>query len=76
MTKLLEQALEVARRLPSDAQDDIARIVLQLAGADGTATVMLSSNEQTAIAASKEAAARGEFATDAQVQATWAKHGL
>jgi len=76
MTKLLEQALEVARRLPSDAQDDIARIVLQLAGADGTATVMLSSNEQTAIAASKEAAARGEFAIDAQVQATWAKHGL
>jgi len=76
MTKLLEQALEVACRLPSDAQDDIARIVLQLAGADGTATVMLSSNERTAIAASKEAAARGEFATDAQVQATWAKHGL
>ena len=76
MAKLLEQALEVARRLPSDAQDDIARIVLQLAGADGTATVMLSSNEQTAIAASKEAAARGEFATDPQVQATWAKHGL
>jgi len=76
MTKLLEQALEVARRLPSDAQDDIARIVLQLAGADGAATVMLSNNERTAIAASKEAAARGEFATDAQVQATWAKHGL
>jgi len=25
MTKLLEQALEVARNLPSDVQDDIAR---------------------------------------------------
>jgi len=41
MTKLLEQALEVARRLPSDAQDDIARVVLQLAGDDGAPTVML-----------------------------------
>ncbi len=76
MTKLLEQALEVARRLPSDAQDDIARVVLQLAGADEAVTVMLSGDERKAIAASKEAAARGEFATDAQVQATWAKHGL
>jgi hypothetical protein len=76
MTKLLEQALEVARRLPSDAQDDIARVVLQLAGDDGAPTVMLSGDERTAIAASKEAASRGEFASDAQVRASWAKHGL
>jgi hypothetical protein len=76
MTKLLEQALQVARRLPSDAQDDIARVVLQLAGADDAPSVVLSSDELTAISKSKEAAARGEFATDEQVRATWAKHGL
>jgi hypothetical protein len=76
MTKLLDQALQVARSLPSDAQDDIARVVLQLAGADDGPPVALSTDERTAIAASKEAAARGEFATDAQVRATWAKHGL
>jgi hypothetical protein len=76
MTKLLEQALQVARRLPSDAQDDIARVVLQLAGADDSSFVALSSDERAAIAKSKDAAARGEFATDEQVQATWAKHGL
>jgi hypothetical protein len=76
MTKLLEQALEVARRLPSDAQDDIARVVLQLAGGDGAPAVMLSGEERTAIATSKEAASRGEFASDAQVRASWAKHGL
>ena len=76
MTKLLEQALEVARRLPSDAQDDIARVVLQLAGDDDAPAVALSSDERAAIAASKEAAARGEFASDAQVRASWAKHGL
>jgi hypothetical protein len=76
MTKLLEQALEVARRRPSDAQDDIARVVLQLAGDDGAPTVMLSGDERMAIAASKEAASRGEFASDAQVRTSWAKHGL
>lgn len=76
MTKLLDQALEIARSLPSDAQDDIARIVLQLAGAESVAPVTLSDDEKSAIATSKAAAARGEFATDAQVRATWAKHGL
>jgi len=70
MTKLLEQALQVAHGLPADAQDDIARVVLQLAGVDDAPTVALSADEQAAIATSKDAAARGEFATDAQVRAT------
>jgi hypothetical protein len=76
MTKLLDQAVEVARSLPSDAQDDIARVVLQLAGADDPTSVALSDDERAAIFTSKEAAARGEFATDEQVRAAWAKHGL
>jgi hypothetical protein len=76
MTKLLERALEVARGLPSDAQDDIARVVLQLAGAEDTQPITLSGDERAAIAASKDAASRGEFATDAEVRAAWAKHGL
>jgi hypothetical protein len=76
MTKLLDQAVEVARGLPSDAQDEIARIVLQLAGNDEAAPLTLSADERAAVAVSKAAAARGEFATDEQVRATWAKHGL
>ena len=76
MTKLLDQALELARGLPSEAQDDIARIVMQLAGSDDTAPVILTVDERAAIAASKAEAARGEFATDEQVRAVWAKHGL
>jgi hypothetical protein len=77
MTKLLDQALEVARNLPPAAQDDIARVVLRLAGRDSEEPpVALSSDEHAAIAASKAAAARGDFATDAQVRAAWAKHGL
>ena len=76
MTKLLDQALKAARTLPPDAQDDIARVVLRLAGADDAALVPLTPEEEAAIAASKAAAARGEFATDEQVRAVWAKHGL
>jgi hypothetical protein len=73
MTKLLDRALKAARNLPPDAQDDIAQ---RLAGVHDEPPVPLSSEEQAAIAASKAAAARGEFATDEQVRAVWAKHGL
>ena len=77
MTKLLDQALEAARNLSPDAQDDIARVVLQLAGTDDDVSpVTLSSDERAAVAVSKAAAARGEFATDQQVRAVWGKHGL
>jgi len=77
MTALLDRALEAARSLPAAAQDDIARVVLRLAGTDDEAApVVLSPDEQAAITVSKAAAARGEFATDEQVRAVWAKHGL
>ncbi|MGP0095319.1 MAG: hypothetical protein ACLPKB_36000 [Xanthobacteraceae bacterium] len=75
MTKLLDQALEVVRGLPPDAQDDIARLLLQLAGDDESTPLELSPQERAAIAASKAAAARGEFATEEQVRAVWAKQG-
>jgi hypothetical protein len=76
MTKLLEQALQAARSLPPNVQDDIARVVLRLTGTDDEPPVTLSPEERTAIATSQEAAARGEFATDEQVRAVWSKHGL
>ncbi len=75
MTKLLDRALEAARNLPDEAQDDIARVILQLAADDGS-PVALSKEERAAIAASKEAAARDEFATDEEVAAVWRKHRL
>lgn len=76
MTKLLDDAVEAVRRLPSADQDDIARAIMQLAGGDHLAPVILSRDEREAIARSKAAAGRGEFATDEQVRAVWAKHGL
>ncbi len=74
MTKLLDRAVAAARSLPPDAQDDIAHVVLRLIGADDEPPVTLTPDEQAAIAASKAAAARGEFATDEQVRTVWSKH--
>jgi hypothetical protein len=75
MRKLLDRAVEAACNLPPDAQDEIARLVLQLAGNEEP-PIALTADERATIALSKEAAARGEFATDEQVRAAWAKHGL
>lgn len=75
MTKLLDQALEVARSLPAELQDDIARVVLQLTG-DDDVVVGLSDDEQAAIERSKDAAKRGAFASDEDVRALWAKYDL
>jgi hypothetical protein len=76
VTRLLDQALAAARKLPPDEQDQIAHVVLRLTGVDDEKPVPLTAEEQAAIAASKAAATRGEFATDEQVHAVWAKHGL
>ena len=76
MTKLLEDAFAAVRTLPPTEQDDIARAMLRLAGTGDEPPVALSAEERAAITASKAAAARGEFASDEQVRATWAKHGL
>lgn len=75
MTELLEHAIERVRTLSPEAQDDVARVLMHLTGAD-TETVLLTEDEQAAIAISKAAAARGDFATDEEVQAVWAKYGL
>jgi hypothetical protein len=76
MTKRIDRAAEVARNLPPDARDEIAHVVLRLVGADHQPPVPLTAELQTAINASKTAAARREFATDDQMRAVWSKHGV
>ncbi len=76
MTKRLDRAMEALKKLPEGAQDDIARVVLQLAGVDDEEPVSLSPDERAAIAKSRAAAVRGEFATDEQVAEVWRKYGL
>jgi hypothetical protein len=75
MTTLLDRAMEAARRLSPEVQDEIARLVLRIAGGEG-APIALTAEERAAIATSRAAAARGEFATDNEVRAAWAKHDL
>jgi hypothetical protein len=76
MTELLERAIEAARTLSPQVQDEIARLVLRLSGADDQPSIELSSAERAAIERSKAAAARGELATDADIRGMWAKHRL
>jgi len=61
--------------LPDEAQDDLARILLQLAGVDQP-PYELTSEEAADLDASLTEAAKGEFATDDEARAVWAKHGL
>ena len=75
MTKLLEHAVETLRALPPDMQDELARMLLQLAGEDQP-VLQLSAEEAASFDESLAQADRGEFATDEQVRAIWAKHGL
>lgn len=75
MTELLEQAVERVRALPPETQDEFARVLLRLAGDDGT-IYRLTGEEEASLAISLGEAQRGEFASDEQVRAIWAKHGL
>jgi len=75
MTELLEKALVAARSLSEGAQDEIARTILLLAEQESE-PILLTAEERAAIEASKAAAARGDFASDDEVQAVWAKYGL
>jgi hypothetical protein len=49
--------------------------VLQFAGLEQPG-IALTESERAAIAASRAVASRGEFASDDEVRAVWAKHGL
>jgi hypothetical protein len=75
MTKLFEHAVDAARALPPAMQDDVARLLLQFLGEEQP-IVQLTPEEVASLAESRAQAARGEFATDEQVRAVWAKHGL
>jgi hypothetical protein len=75
MTVLLDRAVMTLRALPQDAQDEIARILLQWTGED-QAPIALSAEDEASFAAALAQAERGEFASDADVKDVWIKHGL
>ena len=75
MTTLLDDAIDRAQSLPPDAQDDMARLMLAYAG-DPRGWADMSPDDEAAVLRSREAAQRGEIATDGQMRALWAKYGL
>jgi hypothetical protein len=76
MTKLFESAVETVRGLPPEAQDALARIVLQLAQENDLPPIAMSVEDETSFEESMAEADRGEFVSDETIQAFWAKHGL
>ncbi len=75
MIKLLEQAVEKVQALPPEMQEQAARMLLVYAG-DDEPVIDMTAEEEASFEKSFAQAARGEFATDEQVRAIWAKHGL
>jgi hypothetical protein len=70
MTKLLEKALETVRLLPPENQDEIARAMLALAGNDSEPEDIDPAHLPD-ILESLAQAKRGEFATDAEIEAAF-----
>ncbi|WCS28156.1 hypothetical protein LOK46_08755 [Methylobacterium sp. NMS14P] len=75
MTDLLEKAVAKARVLAPEMQDEIARLMLAFVD-DGASIYRFTPEEAAELDESEAAAARGDYATDAEVRAIWAKHGL
>ncbi|MCJ2061484.1 hypothetical protein MKK63_01990 [Methylobacterium sp. J-088] len=75
MTDLLEKAVAKARVLAPEMQDEIARLMLAIVD-DGASVYRFMPEEEAELDESEAAAARGDYATDAEVRAIWAKHGL
>lgn len=67
MTKLLQQAIAQVRELPEEEQDRAAEVLLVLAKSNKRGVYKLSADERAAIKESKAQAARGEFATEEEV---------
>jgi len=70
MTKLLEKAMEAVRQLPPDTQDEIARAMLQLAGNEGEPEP-IEPGHLPAVLEGLAQARRGEFASEAEVEAAF-----
>jgi hypothetical protein len=73
MTALLEKAMAAASALPDEQQDELARVLLRLAGHEQP-PVILTPEEEADLTEAEAEVARGEIASDEQVRAMWAKY--
>jgi hypothetical protein len=75
MTKLLEHAVDAVRALAPEVQDELARLLLQVAGEEQPA-IQLTAEERADLAEADAEIARGEFATDEEIRSILAKRAL
>ena len=73
MTDLLERAVAIARELEPSQQDRLARLMI---AATEDEPVELTADEEAQLAEGIAQADRGEFASDEQVRATFARYGV
>jgi hypothetical protein len=76
MTDRLDHAVAAVRRLAPARQDAIAALIQMLAEDNEKEPVPLAPEDEAAIALSRAESARGEYASDEEIAAIWAKHGL
>jgi predicted transcriptional regulator len=75
MTKLLHDAIERLKELPEERQNELARMLIDVAASD-LAPYVLTDEERKAVEEGLAEIERGEIASDEEVAAMWSRFGL
>jgi hypothetical protein len=75
MTKMLDEALKRVRELPEPVQDEAAEILFSVAARQGE-PVRLDDETRAAALEGRAQAHRGEFVSDSDMAAFFARHGV
>jgi hypothetical protein len=73
MTKLIDEAVAAVKQLPAKTQDDIARLMLNIAHSP---VLELSADVKAALAESDAQFARGERVPESVIKNFWQSQGL
>ena len=74
MTRLLELAVEAARQLSPKEQDELARTIMEIVHGGEEGVYVLSDEEEAALEVGLAEADRGEFASEEEIEAIFAKY--
>jgi predicted transcriptional regulator len=75
MTKALKEAIEKLKQLPKGRQDELARMLIDVAASD-LSPYQLTDAQAAVIEERLAAADHGEIASDEEVAAMWKRFGL
>lgn len=75
MSKLLDEAFEKMKALPEQRQDELARLLIELA-AEEAEPFELTDEQMREVQLAMAEVERGEFATDEEVAEVWRRFGL